>query len=307
MNWFRQNKFMGGFLVTVSIATLLSLFFLWHAKSAAETEQVRLDAAITELNRLRGSTPFPDAQNLSKMKAQTESYRVSLRALEDDLRRRMFPEPTLQPNEFQALLRQVSNSVSERARAAKVRLPENFKLGFDEYATSLPNPEAAPRLGGQLRAIEWMANTLVDAHVDSLENLARTPLPEETASSSESTPASPQARGSRSTKPAGSKMIDASSIQLGFTGSPASVRRVLNQVTNAPGQFYVIRTLQERNPADKGPKRGLAAEPVLVSSLSPAEGAPHPAGVTFIVGAEHVSVILKIEILRFHFTTQEAR
>ena len=67
-------------------------------------------------------------------------------------------------------LRQVVTDVIERARASKVQLPENFNLGFDEYATSLPNTAAAPYLGRQLRAIEWTANTIVDAHVDSLQS-----------------------------------------------------------------------------------------------------------------------------------------
>ncbi len=77
----------------------------------------------------------------------------------------------------------------ERARASKVQLPENFNLGFDEYATSLPNTAAAPHLGRQLRAIEWIANTIVDAHVDSLQSLTRSTLPEEKA-----TPAPTRAR-----------------------------------------------------------------------------------------------------------------
>ena len=71
--------------------------------------------------------------------------------------------------------------MSERARAGKVQLPENFNLGFDEYATSLPNSVAAPRLGRQLKAIEWLANRMIEAHVDSLSSLTRSALPEEKA------------------------------------------------------------------------------------------------------------------------------
>ena len=110
---------------------------------------------------------------MQRTKAQTDGYRSSLLALENELKTRMFPQSPLQPNEFQAQLRQSAIALIDRARGTKVQLPENFNLGFEEYATSLPNGLAAPRLGRQLRAIEWLANTIVDAHVDSLKSLAR--------------------------------------------------------------------------------------------------------------------------------------
>ena len=120
----------------------------------------------------------------------------------------MFPKPPLLPNEFQAQLRQVATDVIERARASKVQLPESFNLGFDEYATSLPNTAAAPHLGRQLRAIEWIVNTIVDAHVDSLQSLTRSTLPEE-----KTTPAPTRARtrGAKESKTpeASARIVDA--------------------------------------------------------------------------------------------------
>ena len=119
----------------------------------------------------------------------------------------MFAQLPLQPNEFQAQLRLASTAVSERATANKIQLPANFYLGFDEYATSLPNSEAAPRLGQQLRAIEWIANTIIEAHVDALNSLARTPLPQEKAGSS-STRAEAASRAARPPKTASTKEED---------------------------------------------------------------------------------------------------
>ena len=133
------------------------------------------------MNRLRASRPFPNEENLKKTRAQNEVYRTSLLALENELKTRMFPRLPLQPNEFQAQLRHAVTAIQEKATASKVQLPPNFNLGFDEYATSLPNGQAAPRLGRQLRAIEWIANTIIEAHVDALTSLTRSPLPEEKA------------------------------------------------------------------------------------------------------------------------------
>jgi len=207
----------------------LSGYFLLHEKGAAGEQQERLDATINELNRLRASAPFPNEENLRKTKAQADSYRNSLQALEDELKSRMFPRPPLQPNEFQALLRQSVIAVSELAQASKVQLPENFNLGFDEYATSLPNSVAAPRLGRQLKAIEWLVNTLVEAHVDSLNSLTRSALPEEKAGATP-TPPPVRSRGGAAPKAPeeNAKIVDSASVNLVFTGSPAATRKVFN-------------------------------------------------------------------------------
>lgn len=307
MNWFRQNRFLGLFLGALVLATLLSVYFLWHEKGAAEEAEARLETTVTELNRLRASAPFPNDENLRKTKSQTDNYRNSLLALEGELKNRMFPKPPLQPNEFQSLLRQAANSVADRARASKVQLPENFNLGFDEYATSLPNSLAAPRLGRQLRAIEWLTNTIVDAHVDVLQSLTRTPLPEERAASTP-TPIA-KGRAAQSSKTADEKLpiVDGTTIDLAFAGSPASARRVFNQIAAAKEQTYVIRTLQVRNQADKGPKRGAPGE----APTAPAQGggaakAGEP-GISFIVGTEHVNVNARVEILRFNIPEKEVR
>jgi hypothetical protein len=310
MNWFQQNRFLGTFLGALVFATLLSGYFLFYEKSAADEQQKRLDATINELNRLRASAPFPNEENLRGTRTQTDSYRTSLQALEDELKNRMFPWPPLQPNEFQTQLRQAVLAVSERARASKVQLPENFNLDFDKYATSLPNSVAAPRLGRQLKAIEWLANSMIEAHVDSLNSLMRSALPEEKAAA---TPTPPPGRSRDSTAlratEEDARIVNSTSVSLVFTGSPAAARKVLNQVTSAQEQFYIIRTLRVENAADKGPKRGEAAVPTaaaLPQGAAHAGKAPSP-GITFIVGNEHLSVAVRIEIVRFNIPTKETR
>lgn len=310
MNWFQQNRFLGTFLAALAFATLVSGWFLLHEKSAADEGQEQLNATTTELNRLRASSPFPNEENLQKTKAQTDSYRTSLQALEAELKTRMFPRSPLQPNEFQAQLRQAVIAVRDRAQASKVQLPENFNLGFDEYATSLPNSVAAPRLGRQLRAIEWLANAMIEAHVDSLNSLVRTPLPEEKNAPASTLPPA-RARAANASKAAAEnlKIVDSASVDLTFTGSPAAVRKVFNQITSAKQQFYIIRTLQVKNQADKGPKRGEPAPgaPVVPLTEPGKSGKAAETGITFIVGSEHLNVAARIEVVRFNIPGKEAR
>jgi hypothetical protein len=307
MNWFQQNKFLGGFLVALALATILSLFFLLREKGAADAAQTRLESTVNELTRLRRSAPFPSEENLRQTRAQTDSFRSSLLALESEMKTRMFPKLPIQPNEFQAQLRAATTDVMEHAQAARVRLPGNFHLGFDQYATSLPNSLAAPRLGRQLRAIEWLANTIVEAHVDSINGLSRTPLPEETAPAP-STSTSARARPGAPPKvaPGSEKIVDWTTIDLAFSGSPAAVRRAFNQIAAAREQFYVLRTLRIKNQVDKGPPRG-GPEAVSVPVLPPAAGKGNGPSISFIVGTEHVDVAAKVEIMKFNIADKEAR
>ena len=302
MNWFRRNRFLGGFLGVLSLATFLSACFLLQEKSAADDAQGRLEETINELTRLRRSAPFPNEENLRKTRTQTESYRTSLLALEDDLKTRMFAQFPLQPNEFQAQLRLASTAVSERAAANKIQLPANFYLGFDEYATSLPNSEAAPRLGQQLRAIEWIANTIIEARVDALNSLVRTPLPQEKAGSSSTAPTA--ALGHARAK---EKVVDRTSIDISFSGSPAASRRVCNQIAAAKDQFYILRRLAVKNEVDKGPKRGSSetGATLPVPTAPPSKGG-EPA-ISFIVGTEHIAVSARIEILKFNLPDKGTR
>src|SRR5690242_4353590 len=153
MNWFLQNRFLGSFLAGLGLALLFGCWFLVHEKGRADKAQSRLESTVAEFIRLRASRPLPNEKNLQRTKVQTEAYRTSLLALEKELKARMFPRLPLQPNEFQGQLRLAVTAFQERAAASKVQVPTSFNLGFDEYATSLPNGEAAPGLGRQLRAI----------------------------------------------------------------------------------------------------------------------------------------------------------
>src|SRR4029077_21090352 len=118
------------------------LCFLDHEKRASHDASARLEATVNERNRLRRSAPFPNEKNLHKTKAQTESYRTALLALESELKVRTLPKLPLQPNEFQAQLRLAVSEVQDAAAKAKMQLPASFNLGFDEYASSLPDGQA---------------------------------------------------------------------------------------------------------------------------------------------------------------------
>ena len=60
------------------------------------------------------------------MAKHLQNYTQSLDKLKADLKTRMLPAPPLAPNEFQSRLRQAMTAVADKARANRVKLPENF-------------------------------------------------------------------------------------------------------------------------------------------------------------------------------------
>ncbi|MCA1660605.1 MAG: Amuc_1100 family pilus-like protein [Verrucomicrobiaceae bacterium] len=184
MNWFRENRFLGTFLVLFGVGTLGAVWFLFSAKSDRDEASMRFNNTAAELNRLERLSPYPNTENLRKMKAHAENYSSALANLKDELKMRVAPVTPMAPSEFQSHLRVAMTAIADKARANKVKLPEKFYLGFDEFAAALPNEVAAPLLGQELVQIEWLLNAVLDARVEAVTAFRRTPLAEERGASS---------------------------------------------------------------------------------------------------------------------------
>jgi hypothetical protein len=306
MNWFRNNRFLGTFLIVVGVGTLAGLWFLFSAKSAWDDAAVEFNQAAAELNRLERLSPYPSGANLRQMKAHADNYAAALEKLKGELRTRVLPPVPMAPNEFQSHLRLAVTAMADKSRATKVRLPDKFYLGFDEFASVLPNEVAAPLLGQELAQIEWLLDTLFEARVDALTSFRRTPLPEEHGTVA---PAVTPARGKPgAVAPADPKLLERNVVEATFVSTPAAARKVLNQIAGANQHFFIVRLWHVRNESDKGPPREATSEiaGVTALALSPAPaGSPGnklpPATLNFIVGNEHIETTAKIEIVRFTF------
>jgi hypothetical protein len=293
MNWFRENRFLGTFAIVSGVAIFGAVLFLFSAKSGWDEAAARFANASMELNRLQRLAPYPNAENLRKMKAQTEDYADALGKLKEELKMRGAPAAPLKPNEFQSKVRVAINAVTDKARANKVKLPDKFYLGFNDYVSALPIESAAPSLGLELAQIEWLVNTLLDAPVDALTAFRRAPLPEES---------NPSAVGTRSMPAsAPNKLFQRNVVEATFLSSPAAARKVINQIAGASQPFCIIRLLHVRNEKDKGPSREAAGETAASSMPAPSAAikATPARALNFIVGNEKIETTATIEIVRF--------
>ena len=289
MNWLRENKFLRAFLITFGICLIGAVWFFFSAQGDRDEASARFNNASTELNRLERLAPYPNGPNLRKMKAHAEDYSTALAKLKEELKLRVAPAAPMAPNEFQSHLRVALSSVAEKARANKIKLPDKFYLGFDEYVSALPIEAAAPALGQELVEIEWLVNNLLDARVDAITAFRRTPLPEEQKPAVAGTPPASAV--------APKKLFQRNVVEATFFSAPSTARKVINQISGANQHFCIIRLLHVRNEKDKGPPREGGVETPAPSV--PAPKATPAASLNFIVGNEKIETTAKIEIVRF--------
>lgn len=291
MNWFQANRWLGRFLIGFGICALLALWFLFHAKGNFGEAKTQFDEAANERNRLERRDPFPSETNYQKFKVHIDNYGVALKKFEEELKNHTLPGAPLAPNEFQTRLRQAMVASGEKARANKVKVPNNFALGFEEFTAALPSNEAAPLLGQELAQAELLANILIDARVDSITTFARKALPSSSAAATVAPAKKPAAA-------AAPKVVERNVVDLVFVSSPSAARKVLNQISSSNQQLYVIRTLHVHNEKEKGPARegNAAGAAATVATPSPANAA-----LNFVVGNEHIETSARIEMLRVNF------
>lgn len=306
MSWFPEDKSLR--IILVSVVVLAAAASLWLLNTWRDWRNAldRFTGIAGELNRLERLTPYPSVENLEKTRTQIDDYAVALARLKANLQGIVLPIETLAPNEFQSRLRITTAAVAEKARKNKIKLPDKFYLGFEEYSSALPNTTAAPLLGQELAQVELLVGSLFEARIDALTSFRRIPIREERE------PMSPNPTATN--KPAAPtnevrKVIERSVIEIAFVSTPSAARQFLNQIAGSGQQFFIIRLLRVRNEKDKGPTREVSSEmnnPTAIASSHatiPVRGSKPNSGsaLNFIVGNERIEVGAKIEMVRFKF------
>src|SRR5262245_13828992 len=291
-------------LLVVSVTCiLLSAALLYRCWSVRGAAKQTVNQPTAELSRLQGLNPFADDANYRKFQGYLERYNAALDKFKDELKAEVAPAPPLAPNEFQSRLRQATVAAEDRARTNNVRLPDKFQLGFDEFSRIMPNTAVAALLGQELSQVQMLINILLDARVDGITSFRRRPLPEERGGSATPTPP-PGQKVSATGIPGGTpapKLIERNVVEISFKAAPGAARKVLNEITNSTGQFFIIRTLYVHNEKDKGPPHERIVSPTPAPSLQASPGQQGPGALNFIVGNEHIEVSATIEMLRFMF------
>ncbi len=118
----------------------------------------------------------------------------------------------------------------------------------------------------------------------------------------------PTARGA--TGVTAPKRIERNVVEFAISASPVAARKVINEISAADEQFFIIRSLHVKNQKEKGPPResgtsekanatpNSAPNPT-AATPNPTSSAPPSAALNFIVGNEHIDVSARVEMVNF--------
>jgi hypothetical protein len=302
VKWFRNNPFWGGIAIAIGAAFLVAVALLWWTKGNFDQAREEYNGGMAALRQLEGSNPYPSTANVQKMKALLENYRTSLGNFKTELTQHVLPIPPLPPNEFQMHLREALTATTANARIHRVKLPENFTLGFPEFMAALPSSSDAPKFGQELAQIQLLLNIIIEARVDAIKTFRRVPRE---ASAMATLVLPPQRAGVSANVP---KPLERNTVEFGISGSPVAVRKVINEISSAGEQFFIIRSLHVKNQKDKGPRREIAPENASTPApptkpantvTSPAASPSPMAALNFIVGNEHLDASARVEMVNF--------
>jgi len=313
MEFFRDNKFIGAWLIVTLLISLFLGFLLLRSRSAYKTSQAAYagikggPTAKGSVIALQKSSPYPSAENLEaqeaevhKLREKAESLRMELTAFQRDL----LP---ISPPDLQAKIKTRVAELKDLANTKQVKLTDTFNLDLGQYISQPPKPGICPLLDVQVDSLVWLAKTMMESGVSSIDGIERGRLPVESVGAPK--------------EGEGQAVIERYPSQLTFTGDMASVQSFLNAVSNAGEEtdlFHVVRLVRVENTRKQGPERieqeespqtvvendsddpGIFAPPPLAGfGVGDDGGGEGETDATIILGEEAVQIFAKIELLRF--------
>lgn len=323
MSWIKDNKFaamLGG--ITLLVAIVLVYIGSSYRSKYAKALQDYQDAA-GEVDEFESLPLYPsDANRDGKTKALND-YRTAITGLRNSFEKfRPTELKNIAPQDFTGNAKSAQEAVKSAFESAKTKLPDDFFLGFEDYASgSLAPGEATGILNFQLGAIKHLMLALAKAAPSQLQNLHRPKPPEEDGGK---------------WVPGADAAYRAYPMEITFKGTEHAAREFLDALANSPDYFYAVRCIRIANDSNKAPNKADAkfeAPPVAkpadpfsggggfvlpgdepapgptpAPAPKPAASAPAPAPakaadtgriLNQVLGDEEIEVFLRLDVLQF--------
>ncbi len=288
MDWFKDNPFLGILGASTLVLTALGAFLALSARSAMVEQQDTFFSNASQLNSLQTAKPFPNEENLEAAEAELAHARRILDELASVVAAQSAPlDEGLTPLKFQDDLNTRVTAIAADAAEAGVALPENFYLGFEQYRTQLPSVPAAPALGQQLASIAEAVSLLINARVASITALQRSPLPEESAPTTN--------------EPERSSDLHLAPFELSFVTDQSSFRSALTALTTAE-PVLLLKLLEVANSQPVPPPKAEVKEQISEGDTSDADAIQIPV----VFGRESLAVRLGLASISTRSSSTES-
>lgn len=197
------------------------------------------DAKVGSIQTLERKAPYPNEKNSDVVKESLDRYREAVKKLSETLNTFQRPlNKELANTEFQQRVKKRVEDFRQFARTGGLEIDSTteFQLGFDSYASSLPQPELVPVLDYELEAIDHLLRTLVDSGAETISAFQRDAIPGEIGSS-----------GNHD-----SGVVHKYPVRFRFNGSFGAFQEFVNALANDKEFFYILRILKVKNQATEG-------------------------------------------------------
>jgi hypothetical protein len=218
------------------------------------------DSNVGTIESLERRVPYPNKENAEALKGEVGKYNAAVQELYQSLNSFQRPLNTaLQGTQFAQLVKKTVQDYREFAKVGglEIESAEEFQLGFDAYAASIPKPQLVPVLDYELEAIDHLLRGLVTSRVGSLLSFERDAIPGEPGGAEEHD----------------SGVVHKYPVRLRFRSDYNALQTFVNSIANDKQFFYVVRVLKVQNGAIEGPMK-TTGESALGQSYVYSDGEP---------------------------------
>ncbi len=280
MSWAQENKFLTGVIAVTVIGAGVLGYLLYDAMGRNSVATEEFDRLATEKKRLESLPVYPNEANLRKLQEQKQEHLGRIQELQKKLNSMEVPEEPLTPEQFQDRLRASVTAYVTKAAEVRMKLPEKFYMGFDAYQTTPPKAEAAPKLGKQLKSVEFVLAQIATSGASELRNVIREELPEEggktkAAAPPPPKPGAPTAPGAKKLGAEVPPLLQRHPFEVVFLSKQFGTQNVINAITKDKKQFYINRAVVVKNEKQEPPVREVVAPPV-IGDTPPADAPAAP-------------------------------
>jgi|GEM_PF-537027 len=193
-----------------------------------------------DITSLERSVPYPSEENEEKLQASVTEYKEAVGHLFkslDKFQKKL--DTTLQNTEFQQLVKTRVEAFRALASSGGMDMEsiDEFHLGFESYANTLPASELVPILHYELEGIDLLLKDLVGVGAEKLMVFSRDAIHGEL--------------GGNTKKESG--VVHKYPVRLKFRSSHGALQNFINKVANNKEYFYIIRVLKVVNEVKEGP------------------------------------------------------
>lgn len=198
------------------------------------------DSTKGDITILERGVPYPSEENQEEIQAKVDEYKEAVGHLYTSLKKFQNPLNTsLQNTEFSQLVKTRVEGFRALASSGGMDMEaiDEFHLGFESYANTLPAPELVPILHYELEGIDLLLKELVGVGAEKLMVFSRDAIHGEL--------------GGNTKKESG--VVHKYPVRLKFRLSHGALQSFINKVANNKEYFYIIRVLKVVNEVKEGP------------------------------------------------------